>query len=39
MTFVVVASVVVSVLGLATGIWSVIAHRKYSQGKDDAKRQ
>ncbi|WP_312315992.1 hypothetical protein [Stenotrophomonas sp.] len=38
-TFVVVASVVISILGLATGIYSVLANRKYSPGKGDAKRQ
>lgn len=38
-TFVVVASVVISILGLATGVYSVLADRKYRAGKDDAKRQ
>ncbi len=36
-TFVVVASVVISILGLATGIYSVLADRKYRVSKGDAK--
>ena len=38
-TFVVIASAVISVIGLAAGIWSVIANRKYCAGKDDAEDQ
>lgn len=38
-TFVVVASVVISILGLATGIYSVLADRKYKARKRDAERQ
>lgn len=38
-TFVVVASVVISILGLATGIYSVLADRKYKARKSDAERQ
>lgn len=38
-TFVVVASVVISVLGLATGIYSILADRKHRADKGDANRQ
>lgn len=38
-TFVVVASVVISILGLATGVYSVLADRKYRVDKRDAKDQ
>lgn len=36
-TFVVVASVVISILGLATGVYSVLANRKYSDRRSDTK--